>query len=108
MVEMVVSSSSNRDDTEINKCHDKSNSSEGSSSSESSSKSSYLDEVYSSRTPRTPLEVFQERMRKRVASGSSTGLSIAPPAPTPSLFSQQRFSLLCFEQTILHRHGKTS
>ena len=72
--------SSNRDDREINECHDKRNSSEGSSSSESSS----LDKVYSSRTPGIPLEVFQEEMRKRVASRSSLGLSIAPSTPIPS------------------------
>ena len=58
MAEIVVSSSSNRDDREINECHDERNSSKGSSSSESSSKSSSLDEVYLSRTPGIPLEVF--------------------------------------------------
>ena len=80
MAEIVMSSSSNRDDGEINECHDESNSSEGSSSSESSS----LDEVYSSGTSRIPLEVFQEDMRKKVALRSSTGSSIAPLAPIPS------------------------
>ena len=85
MAEIVVSSSSNRDDGEINECHDESNSNEGSSSSESSSESSSLDEVYSSRTSRIPLEVFKEEMRKRVALRSSTGSSIAPLAPSPSL-----------------------
>lgn len=76
MATIVVSSSSNKDDREINKCHDESNSSEGSSSSESIS----LDEVYSSGTLGIPLEVFQEEG----ASGSSTGSSTAPPAPIPS------------------------
>ena len=84
MAEIVVSSSSNRDDGEINECHDESNSNEGSSSSESSSESSSLDEVYSSRTSRIPLEVFKEEMRKRVALRSSTGSSIARLAPIPS------------------------
>ena len=84
MAKIVVFSSSNRDDGEINECHDKSNSSEGSSSSESSFKSSSLDEVYSSGTSRIPLEVFQEEMRKKVALRSSTGSSIAPLAPIPS------------------------
>ena len=84
MAEIVVSSSSNRDDREINECHDESNSSEGSSSSESSSESSSLDMVYSFGTPRIPLEVFQEEMRKKVALRSSTGSSIARLAPIPS------------------------
>ena len=80
MAEIVVSSSSDRDDREINVCHDKSNSNEGSSSFESSS----LDEVYLSRTPGIHLEVFQEEMRKRAASGSFTGPSTTPSAPIPS------------------------
>lgn len=56
MAEIVVSSSSDKDDREIDKYIDKSISSEGSSSSESSSKSSSLDDVYLSSVPRVPLE----------------------------------------------------
>ena len=71
---------SERDDREIDEYHDKSNSSEDSSSSESSSSN----EVYSSRTPGIPFEVFYEKMRKRALLGSFDGPSTTPPAPIPS------------------------
>ena len=75
---------SDRDDREIDEYHDKSNSSEDSSSSESSFDSSSSDEVYSSRTPGIPFEVFYEKMRKRALLGSFDGPSTTPPAPIPS------------------------
>ena len=84
MYEIEVSSSSSRDDREIDEYHDKSNSSEGSSSDESSSESSSSEEVYLSSTPGIPLEVFQEEMRMRATSRSSVGPSTAIPAPIPS------------------------
>ena len=75
---------SDRDDREIDEYHDKSNSSEDSSSSESSFESSSSDEVYSSRTPGIPFEVFYEKMRKRALLVSFDGPSTTPPAPIPS------------------------
>ena len=61
MAEIIVSSSSDRDDREIDEYHDDSN------SSGSSSESSSSDERYLFGTLKIPLEVFQEEMRKRVA-----------------------------------------
>ena len=83
MAEIVMSSSSDIDNKEIDEYHDESNSSEGNSSSESSSESSSSEEVHLSGTPGIPLEAFQEEMRKRVASGSFAGPSTAPLAPIP-------------------------
>ena len=62
MAEIIVSSSSDRDDRKIDEYHDNSN------SSGSSSESSSSDERYSFGTLEIPLDVFQEEMRKRVAS----------------------------------------
>ena len=62
MAEIIVSSSSDRDDRKIDEYHDNSN------SSGSSSESSSSDERYSFGTLEIPLEVSQEEMRKRVAS----------------------------------------
>lgn len=73
MVEIVVSSSSDR---EINEYHDDNNSSGGCNGN---SKSGSIDEVYLSGTLGIPLKVFQEEMRKMAASGSSTSLSTTPP-----------------------------
>lgn len=67
MAEIVVSSSSGRDDRQIGEYHNEINSNKGSSGSGSSSESSSLGEGYLSRTPGIPLEVFQEEMRRRVA-----------------------------------------
>ena len=86
-----MSSSSNRDDREINDCHEESNSSEGSSSSKSSS----LDTVYQSGTPGILLEVFQEKMRKRAASGSFVGQFITPTTPIPCLVQPTDNVLAC-------------
>ena len=83
MAEIVVSSSSDKDDREIDKYIDKSISSEGSSSSESSSKSSSLDDVYLPSVPRVPLEDLLKEMKKRAISGSSTSPSTAPLASIP-------------------------
>ena len=62
MFEIVVSSSSDRDEREIDKYHDESNSSDSVSNSDSSQSSSSggntIDEQYSSDVPRIPLEVL--------------------------------------------------
>ena len=62
MFEIVVFSSSDRDEREIDKYHDESNSSDSGSDSDSSQSSSSggntIDEQYSSDVPRIPLEVL--------------------------------------------------
>lgn len=70
MDEIVVSSSSDRDEREIDKYQDESNNSDNSSSGSDST-----DEQYSSGVPRVPLEVLQEELRQRAASRSSTSPS---------------------------------
>lgn len=70
MAEIVVSSSSDRGDREIDKYHDESNSSDSSSSdSSSSSDTNSTDKQYSSGILKVPLEVLQEEMRRTAASG---------------------------------------
>ena len=101
MVEIVVSSSSDRDDREIDECNDESNSSEGSSSSESSFKSSSSYDVYSFGTPGFPLEVFQEEMRKKALSGSFVGPSTTPLAPSPPSVRPTDDVLACCALNIL-------
>ena len=79
-----MSSSSNSDERETNEYHDESSSS-GSSISDSSSNSSNnngrktTDEQYLSRVPGVPLEVLQEEMMMRMASGSLASTSKMPP-----------------------------
>ncbi|KAL0007757.1 hypothetical protein SO802_009259 [Lithocarpus litseifolius] len=51
--------------------------------------------MYSSGTPRIPLEVFQEETRRRAASGSSVGPSAAPPPSIPPLPRQTKDVLVC-------------
>ena len=62
MFEIVVSSSSDRNEREIDKYHDESNSSDSGSDSDSSQSSSSggntIDEQYSFDVPRIPLEVL--------------------------------------------------
>ena len=73
MSEIVLSSSSNSIDKVIDKYRDSSsytNSSSNSSSSSSSSSSGNTTEEYMSSVPGVPLEVFQEHLRTRAASGS--------------------------------------
>ena len=81
MSEVVVSSSSNSVDKAIDKYHD-STSYSGSSSS-SSSNGNTMDKVYTSGVPGVPLEVFQEHLRTRVASGSQVGTSTSIPSSLP-------------------------
>ena len=70
MAKIVVSSSSDRGDREIDKYHDESNSSDSSSSDSSiSSDTNSTDEQYSSGILKVPLEVLQEEMRRTAASG---------------------------------------
>ena len=83
MSEVVVSSSSNSVDKAINEYHDATNYSGSSSSiSNSSSRGNTTNEEYTSGVPRVPLEVLQEQLRTRAASGSraSTSTSV-PPSP---------------------------
>lgn len=76
MAKIVVSSSSNRDEKEIDEYHDKSSDSGSSTESESSSnESNSTDKQYSSSVPRVSLVVLQEEMRKRAASVLSASLS---------------------------------
>ena len=90
-----MSSSSDRDEREIDEYNGKSNSNEGSSSSKSNSESSPSDEVYSSSTPRVPLKVFQEEMRKRATLGSFAGPSTALLAPIPPFVQPTDDVLAC-------------
>ena len=63
MTAIVMSSSSDRDEREIDENHDESNTSDSSSDSGShcsSSRGNTTDEQYSSRVPGVPLEVLQE------------------------------------------------
>ena len=86
MTAIVMSSSSDRDEREIDENHDESNTSDSSSdsgSSCSSSEGNTTDKQYSFGVPRVPLEVLQEEMRTRVAFGlfafPSTNARCPPP-----------------------------
>lgn len=79
MVEIVVSSSCDR---EINEYHDESNNSDISSYSSSNSSndsSESVDEQSFSAIPGIPLKFFQEEMRKRMVAESSVGVASSPP-----------------------------
>ena len=87
MTAIVMSSSSDRDEREIDENHDESNTSDSSSdsgSSCSSSEGNTTDKQYSSGVPRVPLEVLQEEMRTRVAFGSFACPSTNAPLSTSS------------------------
>ena len=82
MSEVVVSSSSNSVDKAIDEYHDlisysgsttTTSSSSSSSSSNNSSGRNTMNEEYTSGVLGVPLEVFQEHIRMRVASGSRAG-----------------------------------
>ena len=79
MSEVVVSSSSNSVDKAIDEYHDSisysgsTSSSSSSSNSSSSSGRNTMNEEYTSGVLGVPLEVFQEHLRMRVASGSRAG-----------------------------------
>ncbi|KAK9995437.1 hypothetical protein SO802_020123 [Lithocarpus litseifolius] len=79
MSKVVVSSSSNSVDKAIDEYHD-STSYSGSSSNNSSSGNT-MNEEYTSGVPGVPLEVFQEHLRTRVASGAGTSTSIPSSPP---------------------------
>ena len=66
MSEIIVSSSSNSDNWEIDEYHD--SSSDSSSSGSNSSGENTTDEQYTSGVPMVPLEVLQEELRTRMAS----------------------------------------
>ena len=87
MSEIIMSSSSDSDDKEIDKYHDKSNSSgscDNGSNSSNSSRGNTTDKQYLSRVPRFPLEVLQEVMRTRMASGSLASTSTSAPSSASS------------------------
>ena len=79
MSKIIVSSSSNSDEKEIDKDHNESRS--GGSSDEGDNSN----EQYLSTAPRIPLKVFQEEMRTRMASGSLTSTSANAPSSTSSI-----------------------
>ena len=87
MSEIIMSLSSDSDEREIDEYHDKSNSSGSSdngSNSSNSSRGNTTDKQYLSRVPRVPLEVLQEVMRTRMASGSLVGTSTGAPSSASS------------------------
>ena len=97
MFEIIVSSSSNSDDREINEYHDSNisgSSTDRSSNSSSSSGGNTTDEQYTSEVPRVPLETFQEemRMRMRMASGSLAGTSTNAPSSASSSEDETLYS----------------
>ena len=77
MSEIVVSSSSNSVDKVIDECHDTTSysGSNSGSSSNNSSGGNTTDEEYTSGVPVVHLEVLQEQLRTRAASGSRAGTS---------------------------------
>jgi len=89
MSEIVVFSSSNSDDREIDEYHDSSPSgSNTNSSSNSSSRGNATNEQYTSGVPKVPLDVFQEEIRTRMAFGSLVGTSTSVPL-SPSLSEEE-------------------
>ena len=82
MSEIVLSSSGNSDEREINEYQDESNDSSGDSSSSDSSSS---DKQYLFGVPGVPLKVLQGELRRSAASGSFASLSISVPASISSL-----------------------
>ena len=75
MSKVVVSSSNNSVDKAIDEYHD---STSYSGFTSNSSGGNTTDEEYTSGVLRIPLEVFQEQLRTRAASGSGVGTSSAP------------------------------
>ena len=80
MFEVVISSSSNSVDKTIEEYHD---STSYSGSSSSSSSGNTTNEEYTSGVPGVHLEVFQEHLRMRAASGSRAGTLISIPSSLP-------------------------
>ena len=88
-----MSSSSNDDERETDEYHDESNnssSSGGDSSMSSSSDKHYLYVVHG-----VPLEVFQEKLRQRMALSSSIGLSFRVPVSIPSSGEKEDILYCC-------------
>ena len=83
MSENIISSSSNSTDKAIDEYHDTTSYSGSSSTSNSSSEVSSTDERYTFGVPGVPLEVIQEQLRKRAASGSHSGTSKSVPPSSP-------------------------
>ena len=83
MSENVISSSSNSTDKAIDEYHDTTSYSGSSSTSNSSSRGSSTDKGYTSGVPGVPLEVIQEQLSKRAASGSHAGTSTSVPLSSP-------------------------
>ena len=79
MSEIVVSSSNNSVDEAIDEYHDSSYS--GSSSNSSSSSGNTTHEEYTSGVLGVPLEVLQEQLRTKTASGVGTSMSISLSPP---------------------------
>ena len=88
MFEIVVSSSSNSDNREIDEYHDSTNDSSSSSSNSSRSNGrgnsggNTTDEQYTFRVLGVPLEVLQEELRTGVTSESHVGTSTNAPSST--------------------------
>ena len=83
MSENVISSSSNSIDKAIDEYHGTTSCSGSSNTSNSSSGGNSTDEGYTFGVPGVPLEVFQEQLRKRVASGSHASTSTSAPPSSP-------------------------
>ena len=75
-----MSSSNDSDEREIDEYHDKSNPSGSSDNGSNSSRGNTTDKQYLSGVPRVPLEVLQEVMSTRMASGSLAGTSTSAPS----------------------------
>ena len=84
MSKTVISSSSNSIDKAIDEYHD-STSYNGSSSSTSNSSSggNTTNKEYTSSVLAVPLDVFQEQLRTRAASGSRASTSVSVPLSSP-------------------------
>ena len=82
MSKIIVSSSSNSDEKEIDKDHNESRS--GGSSDEGDNSN----EQYLSTAPRIPLKVFQEKIRMRASSGHLLARLLLLQHPFLLLFSQ--------------------
>ena len=93
MSEITVSSSSNSNDREIDEYHDSSLSgSSTDSSSNSSSRGKTMDEQYTSGVPGVPLDIFQKKIRMRMASRSLAGISTSSPLSLSSSEEETLYS----------------
>ena len=99
MDKIIVSLFRDRDEREIDEYHNESNTSGSDSESDSSRSSSSggetINEQYSSRVLGIPLEVFQEEMRTRAASGSFANPSTSAPSSIPSPSEKEDISYCC-------------